>query len=324
MIPYFVFDYFYIGPLRFNVWGSFVGLAFVAGYFLTLYRAKKKNIPSQKIFWLTLAIFFGSLVGSRVGYLLQFPNEWLADISLLWRFGQGGLMLWGGILGGISGGWIYIKLDSFIAPPLLNKERVGVRFSFWTLADLVTPAIALGIGIGRLGCFLINDHVGAPTNLPWGILWPDGVARQPVALYEMLVGFGLFFTLCFLQKELNRRRRFEAAAPIDISVIPACASPMASARRAKAGIQNSWIPPYQVRGKLSQARDDRSGQLFLLFLVSYSILRFLLDFLRASQGILADPRWWGLTTSQWISVLILLICSFYGYLIIRKSSANIF
>ncbi len=274
MIPYIVFDHVVIGPMTFYTWGFFVGLAFAAGYFLTLYRAKRKNIPPEKIFWLALAIFFGAALGSRAAYLLQFPREWLSDVSLLWRFYQGGLMLWGGILGAMLFGWLYIRKAKLI---------------FWQMADLITPAIALGIGIGRIGCFLINDHLGAPTNLPWGILWPDGISRHPVALYESLVGFALFAVFWLIQRRLSRRAPQLRGAPDTNSVIPA-AEP------------GSRILDSRFRG------NDIPGQLFLLFLASYSIIRFILDFLRASQGVFSDPRWWGLTSSQWISVVVVIFC----------------
>jgi len=241
MIPYFVFDHISIGPLNFYTWGFFFGLAFAVGYFLTLYRAKKKNISVQQILILTWIIFLGAALGSRVAYLLQFPNQLLSDVSLLWRFYQGGLMIWGGILGAILFFWLYVKI---------------AKMDFWEMADLFTPAVALGIGIGRIGCFLINDHIGAATSLPWGILWPDGISRHPVALYESLVGFALFAIFWYLP--FNKLRVFLKSKP--------------------------------------------AGSLFLLFLASYAAIRFFLDFLRASKVILADPRWLGLTSSQWISL----------------------
>jgi len=297
MIPYFVFDHFNIGPLRFYTWGFFVGLAFSAGYLWILWQGRKQEVPLEKIIGLALAIFLGTALGSRLLFLLQAPKEFLADVSLLWRINQGGLMLWGGILGAILFSWLYIKY-SHGRIRIAEAQGAEARFShanFWKIADLATPAIALGIIIGRIGCFLVNDHAGAPTTLPWGILWPDGISRHPVALYESLAAFGLFFVFWWLQRraESRRRSRLEAAAPPNPSVIPATEP-------------GSRILDSRFRG------NDKLGQLFLIFLISYSIIRFFLDFFRESQGILADPRWWGLTTSQWIS-LVLVFLSFMAY-----------
>ncbi|MBU1102330.1 prolipoprotein diacylglyceryl transferase [Patescibacteria group bacterium] len=273
-MPYIVFDRVVVGQITLYTWGFFVGLAFAAGYLFALYRAKKKNIPPEKIFWLVLAIFFGAGLGSRATFLLQFPGEWLADVSLLWQFNQGGLMLWGGIFGAVLFGGLYVR---------------KARLSFWEIADLIAPAIALGIGIGRIGCFLINDHLGTPTNLPWGILWPDGIARHPVALYESLVGFGLFIIFSLLWK-----RRIREDFGNEIQKIPP-----------NLPLTKGGTPSF-FKGGLGRIF-GMPGQLFLLFLASYSFLRFLLDFLRASQGVLSDPRWWGLTSSQWISLIIFII-----------------
>jgi len=55
-----------------------------------------------------------------------------------------------------------------------------------------TPALAVGHAIGRIGCFLVGDDYGRPTNLPWGIAFPEGlpptaVPVHPTQLYEAAV-----------------------------------------------------------------------------------------------------------------------------------------
>lgn len=194
-MPYIVFDQFSLGPLTIHTWGLLVGLAFTAGYFLLMHRAAKNNIAPEKIAWLSLVSFVGAVLGSRLLFLLQTPQRFFNDISLLWSPNSGAMFL-GGLLGAILFGWLYIKFSDFA----LWREA-----SFWPIADLAAPAIALGIGIGRLGCALINDHVGSITNLPWGILWPDGIARHPVALYESLAGFILFALLWQFEKKLKQK-----------------------------------------------------------------------------------------------------------------------
>ncbi len=304
MIPYFVFDHIVIGPIKLYTWGLFVGLAFSAGYLFVLYRAKAKNIEISKIIGLTLAIFFGAAVGSRLLFLLQAPKEFLADVSLLWRINQGGLMLWGGILGAILFGWLYIKY-SHGRIRIAEAQGAEARFShanFWQMADLATPAIALGIAIGRIGCFLINDHQGSPTNLPWGILWPDGISRHPVALYELLAAFALFVIFWWWQRKTN-------------SCPPSSVEEGAGGGVEISNHHPTSILPLDGRAQRALASAERrsQGKQFLIFLICYALIRFFLDFLRALQGILADPRWLGLTTSQWVS-LILFIAAIYFYL----------
>jgi len=242
-MPYFVFDKIVIGPLKIYTWGLFVGFGFCAGYFWLFWQAGKKKIDQIKIIWLSFSVFVGALLGSRIFFLLQSPRRLLSNLSLLWNF-DGGLMFFGGLIGGITASWLYLKLN---------------RLNFKEVADLAAPAIALAIGIGRIGCFLINDHLGKITNLPWGILWPDGFRRQPVALYESLAGFILFAAILLLRNKIKK-----------------------------------------------------PGEIFLFFLAGYSFLRFFLDFLRESQGPLADPRLGGLSISQWLAFSIFLFSFFHG------------
>lgn len=220
MIPYFVLDQIAIGPITLHTWGLFVGLGFSAGYLWFYYSARKESLAPKKIAGLALAIFFGAMLGAWL----------LARLTA-----GGGAMFMGGLLGAIVAGVLYVLF---------------VRLDLWCVADLLVLPALLGIGLGRVGCFLINDHQGAATALSWGILWPDGISRHPVAIYESLLGFGLLAVLWFLRKKI--------------------------------------IKP---------------GRLFLIFLAGFSLVRFLLDFTRATAGQLADPRWGILSVSQWAALV---------------------
>lgn len=164
-MPYFS----YPKILIFNIWGLCLGLAFIAGL---IYLLRQKKADPIDVLNLTFLGFLGAIAGAAFFHFLLF-GSW------------GGFVFYGGLGGGLLAGWFYVfyrKLD------------------FCFLADLAAPAIALGIFIGRIGCFLINDHLGIATNLPWGIFWPDGVIRHPVALYLSLNGLVLFFLLRLIKK----------------------------------------------------------------------------------------------------------------------------
>ncbi len=244
MIPYFAFNQILIGPVKIYTWGLLVGLGFSLAYFWFLYSGQKKGLKIENIVSLALVMFAGGVFGSRFFFLLQEPKAFLSDVSLLWSLTSGSMFL-GGLLGAIFFAWVYIK---------------WAKLDFWPTADLAVLPLCLGIGIGRIGCALINDHAGAATNLPWGILWYDGVVRHPVGIYESLVGFILLIVLFFLR--------------------------------------NKFKTP---------------GSFFSAFLASYSGVRFLLDFTRQPEGILADPHWWVLSASQWIATLIMIsVVLFYA------------
>lgn len=233
-MPYFYYSQIQLGPVTLYAWGLFLGLAFLIGSWMVLKEAAKKGIDQKKVFWLIIFVFVAGLIGSRI-------------------FSPGGLMFYGGFLGGLIVGWLYIK---------------KTRLNFLEIADLIAPALALGIFIGRIGCSLINDHQGAITNLPWAILWPDGTLRHPVAEYLALNGLIMFLVLWFLRTRLKKH-----------------------------------------------------GQLFIVFLLWYSLSRFLLDFSRATATPLADFHYLNLTISQWISLFVLVSC---GIILICKSHGIIF
>jgi phosphatidylglycerol:prolipoprotein diacylglycerol transferase len=265
-MPYFSYTQIQLGPIALYTWGLFLGLAFLIGYLMVLREAKKQAIEEKKIFWLCVFILLGGLLGARLGYLLQFFEYYLFHAGEILQFNVGGLMFYGGFFGALIAGWLYLKycyhkdktncffclgrsLQGNDRVPSIKKQFV---LSFLRLADILTPAIALGIFIARIGCSLINDHQGAITSLPWAIKWLDGTLRHPVAEYLALNGLIMFLVLWFLRTRLKK-----------------------------------------------------PGQLFIVFLLWYSTSRFFLDFTRVIDTPLADPRYWNLFISQWISFFII-------------------
>jgi prolipoprotein diacylglyceryltransferase len=121
--------------------------------------------------WTVVAAAAGAAVGSRLLFLACDPPwtlEHLSDGSFL----TGGKTIVGALLGGL------------IAVEAAKRFR-GIASP---TGDLYVPALAAGIAVGRVGCFLAGpaDHTaGLPTSLPWGIASGDAVRRHPTALYEI-------------------------------------------------------------------------------------------------------------------------------------------
>jgi phosphatidylglycerol:prolipoprotein diacylglycerol transferase len=279
MIPYLALDQITLGPLKLYTWGLFVGLGFCAGYLLLLCLAKQKNIAMEKIAGLALAIFFGGVIGAKALPVALLSGGFFNNLDLL--FSQhSGAMFMGGLIGAIVFGYLYV---------------LSVRLDFWEIADLLILPTALGIAIGRIGCILINDHQGAVTTLPWGILWPDGILRHPVGIYESLAGLVLFGVFWWTWKNL-----FYSSSE---SCRPGRVEKLSHSSRLRPAV--AWL-----------RSNNKPGQLFLLFLASYSAIRFFLDFTRVSSGPLADPRWGVFSISQWVALLLLLFVALL--LIVRK------
>jgi len=184
-----------LGPLTIQVWGTMVGLGFLVGYFYTLRRAQKFGIAKNHIQNLALIILLLSIVGARLGHIILFPAEFLKNPAEIFRIDHGGMVFVGGFVGGILGILGYLG----ILGRMQKLGKLGVWEMFWKLADVMAPAVALGYGIGRIGCFLTDLHPGIPTSLPWGVEYA-GVLRHPTALYSSLAGFLIWIGLVRYEK----------------------------------------------------------------------------------------------------------------------------
>ena len=113
----------------------------------------------------------GGLVGAKLIWAIEFRHT-APFLSLL--LSRGGLSWFGGFLGGVGAGlWA------------LRRRRISIVPALSAAA----PALAIGHAIGRIGCFLVGDDYGRPTDLPWGVAFPKGLPPttlpvHPTQLYE--------------------------------------------------------------------------------------------------------------------------------------------
>lgn len=168
-----------IGPLAVRWYGLMYLLAFGAFYFLGRYRLARGHFSRSSglavnehedlLFWGAL----GVVLGGRLGYALFYqPGFYLShplEILELWK---GGMSFHGGLLG------VLVAVAIFCA-------RRGKRFL--SVMDFVAPLVPLGLAAGRMGNFINGELWGRPTDLPWGVVFPqagDALARHPSQLYE--------------------------------------------------------------------------------------------------------------------------------------------
>ena len=82
------------------------------------------------------------------------------------------------------------------------------KLKWLEVADLVAPFLALGQGIGRIGCFLVGDDYGTPSSLPWACSFPKGLPPtdtpvHPTQIYEMAAYFSVFIYLRYKKRNQN-------------------------------------------------------------------------------------------------------------------------
>lgn len=184
---------FSIGHFAVRWYGLGIAAAIIAGFWLALREARRKGLPEDEVLnvgmWGVLAAF----VGARLFHVVDNWPFYAANPSAILAIQNGGLAILGGILGGLAGGLLYAR-------------RKGLPIA--RLLDAAAPGLILGQAIGRIGCTINGDAVGAPTDLPWGFVYVNpgamapslGEAYQPTQVYEMLWDIGVFAILWWARK----------------------------------------------------------------------------------------------------------------------------
>ncbi len=258
----------HLGPLYIRFYALLLISGMVVGAYIAARRAPRFGLEPKHI-WdgLTWAVLPG-LIGARIYHILtpspasglttQYYLENPLQMLAIWN---GGLGIYGGIVGGIIGIWLYARRHK---QPLLR----------WL--DLVAPSMAIGQAIGRWGNFVNQELYGAPSDLPWAI-YIDPTNRLPgYAEFERFHPLFLYESLWMLGTAL---------------------------------ILISLAQRFHAQG--------RHGDLTLLYIVSYAVIRFLLDFLRLdSHGIQGIPA---LTTAQIVSLVAMSVAA--GLLIFKNRRA---
>lgn len=187
---------FHFGPLAIRWYGIMIAMGIAVGGYVALREAGLKGISADEAMNLaTVAVPVG-LVFSRLFHVVDNLDYYAANPIQILFIQQGGLAIWGAILGGALAGVVYCRV---------RRLPVG------KVADAAAPGIILGQAIGRIGCFINGDHQGFPTNLPWGTMYTDpntlvpdfGVPRHPTQVYEMLYDLALFGFLWWLRKRTS-------------------------------------------------------------------------------------------------------------------------
>ncbi len=180
---------FKIGSFPIYSYGVTMALAFIVGTVLAVILGSREGVDSEQIIDLALYILIGGIIFARLIYALaNEPDTFLeAPLNLFKPQRISGLSFFGALLGGVLGGIIYTLIS---------------KLSFWKLADITAPCIALGLAIGRIGCFLNGCCYGYPTEVAWGVTFPPntsaGLSQSPLHPTQLYASFGALIILGIL------------------------------------------------------------------------------------------------------------------------------
>lgn len=172
----------------------YLGLLFSALVFYVSYLAKKLALNRDIALNLGLIIMIAGFFGARAFHIFyEQPEIYLSNGWLFFSFWFGGFVWYGGAILAFVACAIYLK-------------RISQPITVWL--DFYTPIIALGYGLGRIGCFLAGCCHGKATDLPWGLHFPfdPGIARHPTQLYATFWELAIWVALTWIGRLTSIKR----------------------------------------------------------------------------------------------------------------------
>jgi phosphatidylglycerol---prolipoprotein diacylglyceryl transferase len=188
---------FSIGSFDVHSYGVMVAVAFVCAWLVLRHELERRVCRGDAAYPLAVAAAAGGFLGARVYWFF----EHLGDASLADSFSGAGFTWYGGLLGGA-------------AAMLMVARRK--RVSLTVLLGASAPALALGYGLGRIGCQFAGDGTyGTPSSLPWAMSYPHGevpttVPVHPTPIYETLASLVIFALLWRWRRRTSAVRLFAA------------------------------------------------------------------------------------------------------------------
>ncbi len=255
---------FHIGAYSQATYGVLVALAFVAALAIIGRLARRAGLNHDAVLNLAIYCALAAIVGAKIMMFLIDIPFYIRDPAQIFSLSslQAGGVFYGGLIGALLAAIVYMRRKHL--PPLLT-------------ADVFAPGIALGHGIGRLGCFAAGCCWGVRIpRLPWAVTFtnpvanslvgvPLGIALHPTQLYESAAEFIIFGFLY-----------------------------------------------WRIR------RPHAPGAIISLYLILYSSVRFLVEFVRYHEQ--PNPFGGALNTSQWVSLALLALGAAYWVRLWKRRS----
>lgn len=243
------------GFVEITGYGIMMMVGFLMGGWLITLELRRRGLYEEYGADITVAAVVGGIIGAKVWY-------WALNGGPL--FSRGGLVWYGGFVGGALA-------------VVLNGIRLKVPLR-WTL-HLTAPALAAAYALGRIGCFIVNDDYGHPTNLPWGVKFPQGL--PPSTARAMQETFGI--------------------------AVPAGTDPNTVLAVHPTQLYEAalMLGAFAILWRMRKSNRP-IGWLFGLYLVFAGIERFLIEIVRAKDDRIFGP----FTIAQAVSIALVLIGSF--------------
>ncbi|MCB1154205.1 MAG: prolipoprotein diacylglyceryl transferase [Deltaproteobacteria bacterium] len=194
-------------PVLFEIFGKEIHFyqvalpsAILLGIFLCSRRVRVEGLSEEAFLGAALAAIFGVLIGGRLLDVIVRWDYYSVDLARIFT-NRAGAVFYGGYIGALLGAFGYLKIKK---QPYLAHQDVACTY------------FGLGLAVHRtFGCFMAGCCFGGPTNLPWGVTFPegsrawkafDGHAVHPSQLYEALLGLLIFATVITYRNKRGNSR----------------------------------------------------------------------------------------------------------------------
>lgn len=196
---------FRVAGLEITSFGVLVAVGALIGVWMLGRESRRTGLPPGVID-AGIAGVLGGLLGAKLLWVVEHAGE-RPFLELL--LARGGMSWFGGFAGGIAVGLLFMRVH---------------RLPLMAVMSAATPALAIGHAVGRIGCFLVGDDYGRPTDLPWGVAFPEGlpptsVPVHPTQLYEAVLLVPLALGLIRLRRRRAPDRLVVGAYLVSAGVI---------------------------------------------------------------------------------------------------------
>jgi phosphatidylglycerol:prolipoprotein diacylglycerol transferase len=188
------------GGIEITWHGLFTAVGVVMGVAVATWFARRSGYKEDQIYNVALALVIGGIIGARLLYVIENWSDFEDDLGNIFEVNTGGISIYGALIGGTIGAWLYAVLSR-----VRNIPKA---------ADIAAIGGIMGMAVGRIGDIINGEHFAETTDLPWGVVYTHKDSpsvlqaveqpQHPAVAYELLGDLVIFAVLIFLFTRISR------------------------------------------------------------------------------------------------------------------------